>query len=69
MSHELPGKGFRWVENAIQFNEDFIKSYNDGSDEGYLLEVHVYILETYMIFTLIYHFYLKEYRLRKLKNL
>ena len=25
----------------FQFYEDFIESYNDGSDEGYLLEVDV----------------------------
>ena len=30
-----------WVEETSQFNKDFIKSYNDDSDEGYFLEVDV----------------------------
>ena len=29
----------------LQFNEDFIKSYNKESDEGYFLEVDVHYLE------------------------
>ena len=29
------------VEETFQFNEDLIKVYNDGSDEGYFLEVYV----------------------------
>ena len=29
------------VEETSQFNEDLIKVYNDGSDEGYFLEVYV----------------------------
>ena len=30
---------FKWVVNIFEFNEDFIKSYNDERDEGYFLEV------------------------------
>ena len=29
------------VENIFEFNENFIKSYNDESDGGYFLEVDV----------------------------
>ena len=39
MSQKLPVNGFEWVGDTSQFNEDFIKSYNDESDEGYFLEV------------------------------
>ena len=35
MSQKLPGNGFKWVEDTSQFNEDFIKSYNDESDKIY----------------------------------
>ena len=35
------GKLFKWVENTSQFNEDFVKSYNEENDEGYFLEVDV----------------------------
>ena len=41
MSQKLPLDGFKWVEETCQFNEDFIKSYNEDSDEEYFLEVHV----------------------------
>ena len=33
------------VEEVSEFQEDFIKSYNDESDEGYFLEVDVQYLE------------------------
>ena len=33
----LPVSDFKWVEYISEFSEDFIKSYNDGSDEGYFL--------------------------------
>ena len=30
--------GFKWVEETSHFNKDFIKSYNDDSDEGIKIE-------------------------------
>ena len=33
--------GLNWVEETSQFNEDFIKNYNEYSDMGYYLEVDV----------------------------
>ena len=41
MSQKLPSGGCKCVEETCQFNEDFIKSYNDDSDEGYFLKVDV----------------------------
>ena len=41
ISQKLPIIGFKWIENASQFNEDFIKSYNEESDERYFIEVYV----------------------------
>ena len=41
MSQKLPVNGFRWVEKTSRFNEDFMKSYNEESDEGSFLEVDV----------------------------
>ena len=41
MSHKLPWGNFQWVEEISELNEDFIKSYNDDSNEGYFLEVDV----------------------------
>ena len=31
----------KWVENATQFNKNFIENFNDDSDEEYFLEVNV----------------------------
>ena len=41
MSQKLPVDKFQWIKDTFQFNEDFIKSYNEESDEGYFLEVNV----------------------------
>ena len=41
MSQKPPVNNFEWIEESSQFNEDFIKDYNEESDEGYFLEVHV----------------------------
>ena len=45
MSHKLPVNNFEWIKDTSQFNEDFIKSYNEESNEGYFLEVDVQYLE------------------------
>ena len=44
-SQKLPGNNFEWIEDTSQFNEDFIKNYNEESDEGYFLEADVQYLE------------------------
>ena len=41
MSQKLPVDGFKWVEELSNFNERFIKSYNENRDKGYFLEVDV----------------------------
>ena len=33
MSQKLSVSDFKWVEDISEFNEDFIESYNDESDE------------------------------------
>ena len=32
MPQKLPVSDFKWVEGICEFNENFIKSYNDESD-------------------------------------
>ena len=39
MSQKLPLNVFKWVKYISEFNEHFMKSYVDESDEGYFLEV------------------------------
>ena len=41
MSQKLPVNKFEWIEDTSKFNKDFIKNYNEESDEGYFLEVDV----------------------------
>ena len=41
MSQELPVNNFEQIKDTSQFNEDFIKNYNEERDEGYFLEVDV----------------------------
>ena len=41
MLQKLPVNNFEWIEDTSQFNEDFIKNFNEKSDGGYFLEVDV----------------------------
>ena len=41
MLQKLILNDFKWVEYILKFNENFIKSYDDESDEGYFYEVDV----------------------------
>ena len=41
MSQKLPVNNFKWIENASQIIEDFIKNYYENSRKGYILEVDV----------------------------
>ena len=41
MSVKLPVNGFKWVESTSQFNENFLKVYNEKSNERYLLGVDI----------------------------
>ena len=38
MSQKLPVNKFDWIKDAYQLNEDFIKNWNEESDEVYFLE-------------------------------
>ena len=60
MSQKLPVNNFKWIKDTSQFNEDFIKNYNEESDEGYFLKLMFNILKNDMKFIMIYHFYLRR---------
>ena len=47
MSQKLPVNCFRWLKNLSQFNESIIRNYNENSDMGYFLEVHIDYPETF----------------------
>ena len=37
ISQKLSGNWYEWVKNVSKFNEDFIKKWNEKSNEGYFL--------------------------------
>ena len=45
MSQKLPVNILELIKDTSQFNEDFIKNYNEEGDDGYFLEVDVQYLE------------------------
>ena len=65
MSQKLPVDGFKWIKKLSEFDERFVKNYDENNDKGYILEVDVEYPKNLLIFIVIYYFYLKE---RKLKN-
>ena len=45
MSQKRPVNNFEWIQDISQFNEDFIKSYNEESDKEYIFKVDVQYTE------------------------
>ena len=41
MSQKILVNIFEWIEYTSQFNKDFVKNYNEESDEGHFTEVDV----------------------------
>ena len=39
MSQKLSVNNFGWIKDTSQFNKDFIKNYNENSNEGCFFEV------------------------------
>ena len=39
MSQKLPVNGFKWIKKLKKFDEDFIKTYDENSNKGYILYV------------------------------
>ena len=45
MSQKLPVNNFEWIEYTSQLNEDFIKSYDEESEEVHFLQVDLQYLQ------------------------
>ena len=69
MSQTLPANGFKWVKMLSKFDERLIKNYDENSNKGYFLEEDVEYPKIYLIFIRIFHFYLKEIKLKNVINL
>ena len=59
MLQKLSENNFERIKNTFRFNEDFIKDYNEDSDEGYFMKLSFSILKNYMNLIMIHHFYLR----------
>ena len=57
MSQKVPVNNLEWIEKTYQFNEDFIKIYNDQNDENIFLKLIFNTHNNHMNFVMIYHFY------------
>ena len=58
MLQKLPVNNFEWIKDTFSFNEDFIKNFSFKKD--IFLKLMFNILQNYMSFIVIYHFYQKE---------
>ena len=41
MSQKFLVNDFKWFEYISEFNEEFVKDYNDERDEGYFIELDI----------------------------
>ena len=69
MSQGLPVNNFEWIKDSSQFNDEFIKSYNEETDEGYVLEVDVQYIEKVFEFHNDLPFLLKRIKIEKVEKL
>ena len=69
MSWKLPVNNFDWIKDTSQFNEDFIKNYNEESDEGYFLEADVQYSEKLLRLPNDLPFLLERIKIRKVEKL
>ena len=69
MSKKLPASDFEWVGYIFTFDEGFMKSYNDESDERYFLEVDIQYPENLHSLHNDSPFMPEEWKLKNLKNM
>ena len=67
MSQKVPVKGFKWKRNVPKFNEKIIKNYDEDSKKESIFEADNE--KIYMIYPVIYHFSLKEWKYKNAINL
>ena len=68
MSQKLPENVFKWIEDLSEFNESFVKNYDENSYRGYFLEVDVEYLKNLFIFHKDLPFLAERNKLDKVKK-
>ena len=66
---KLPVNKFEQVKDTFQFNEDYKKIITMKVMKDIFLQLMFNILKNYINFIIIYHFYQKELKLKKIKKL
>ena len=69
VSQRLPVNAFKWMKHLSEFGQRFVKNYDENNDKGYILEVDVEYSKIYLIAIVIYHFQMKETKLKNVKSL
>ena len=69
MSKKLPVDSFKWVDDLSMFTEDFIKSYDEEGDVGYLLVVDIEYPKTLRMLHSDLHFLPDRMKVNKVKKL
>ena len=69
MSQNLPVNNFEWIKDTSQFNEDFMKNYNEERDEGYFLKSDVQYIEKLRELHNDLPFLLEKMKIKKVKKL
>ena len=69
MSQKLPVNGFEWVEKLSEFDERFIKNYDENSDKGYIFEVDVEYPKNLFNLHKDFHFLAERKKTEKCKKL
>ena len=69
MNKKLPVDGFTWVDDLSMFTEDFIKSFDEEGDVGYLFVVDIEYPKTLCMLHSDLHFLPDRMKLIKLKSL
>ena len=60
MSQKILVNNFEPIKDTSEFIQDFMKNYNEESDERYFQKSMFNILKNYMNFIMICHFYQSE---------
>ena len=69
MSQKLHVNDFKWVEDISKFDQIFIKSYNEESDEGYFLQIYIQRLQNFNNLLNGFPFLSERMKIEKLKKL
>ena len=69
MPQKLPVNKFEWVEDASQFNEDFIKTVMKKVIKDIFSKLMFNFLKNYINFIMICQFYLKKMKIEKVEKL